>query len=277
METIRLISGFTIAVLIFLGILYLPSNLLVHVLSVIVSVSFWELLRLRFPLIVSTVTSLLLLTVFFLLPFSPVILKIFVFLGTFLWISMGALILIFPHNKGLIQQRFFWFLSGLLIHICFWSSVVLILFSSKLYPLQALGITFSTNLSLIVLISISALMDSIAYFAGRKFGKRKLLPNISPNKTLEGVLTSIFLTPLIIIIPISFLSSPKLLPLVFIIFIVCIFSVIGDATASLFKRIAGVKDSSNLIPGHGGMLDRIDSHLAAVPIFLFCIYIYEIL
>ena len=277
MEIIRLISGFTIAVLIFLGILYLPSNLLVHVLSVIVSVSFWELLRLRFPLIVSTVTSLLLLTVFFLLPFSPVILKIFVFLGTLLWISMGALILIFPHNKGLIQQRIFWFLSGLLIHICFWSSVVLILFSNKLYPLQALGITFSTNLSLIVLISISALMDSIAYFAGRKLGKRKFLPNISPNKTLEGVLTSIFLTPLIIIIPISFLSSPMLLPLVIIIFIVCIFSVIGDATASLYKRIAGVKDSSNLIPGHGGMLDRIDSHLAAVPIFLFCIYIYEIL
>ena len=107
--------------------------------------------------------------------------------------------------------------------------------------------------------------------------KRKFLPNISPNKTLEGVLISIFLTPLIIIIPISFLSSPMLLPLVIIIFIVCIFSVIGDATASLFKRIAGVKDSSNLIPGHGGMLDRIDSHLAAVPIFLFCIYIYEIL
>ncbi len=277
METIRLISGLTIAILIFLGILYLPANLLVHILSVIVTVSFWELLRLRFPLIVSTITSLLLLTVFFLLPFSPVILKIFVFLGTLLWISMGALILIFPHNKGLIQQRIFWFLSGLLIHICFWSSVVLILFSSKLYPLQALGITFSTNLSLIVLISISALMDSIAYFAGRKLGKRKFLPNISPNKTLEGVLTSIFLTPLIIIIPISFLSSPMLLPLVIIIFIVCIFSVIGDATASLFKRIAGVKDSSNLIPGHGGMLDRIDSHLAAVPIFLFCIYIYEIL
>ena len=277
METIRLISGLTIAILIFLGILYLPSNLLVHILSVIVTVSFWELLRLRFPLIVSTITSLLLLTVFFLLPFSPVILKIFVFLGTLLWISMGALILIFPHNKGLIQQRIFWFLSGLLIHICFWSSVVLILFSNKLYPLQALGITFSTNLSLIVLISISALMDSIAYFAGRKFGKRKFLPNISPNKTLEGVLASIFLTPLIIIVPLSFLSSPALLPLVIIIFIVCIFSVIGDATASLYKRIAGVKDSSNLIPGHGGMLDRIDSHLAAVPIFLFCIYIYEIL
>ena len=55
-----------------------------------------------------------------------------------------------------------------------------------------------------------------------------------------------------------------------------VFSIVGDATASLFKRIAGVKDSSNLIPGHGGFLDRIDSHLASFPVFIASLYFYEL-
>jgi phosphatidate cytidylyltransferase len=89
--------------------------------------------------------------------------------------------------------------------------------------------------------------DSGAYFAGRKFGKTKLSPRISPNKTVEG---------------------PRQLPAIAVVALwTILFSVVGDLFESLLKRHVGVKDSSNLIPGHGGVLDRIDSVLAALPVF----------
>jgi phosphatidate cytidylyltransferase len=111
-------------------------------------------------------------------------------------------------------------------------------------------------------------MDTLAYFGGRRFGKRKFLPNISPNKTIEGFLIAIVLVPIIYSALFSFNFNISIFILFSLFFITSLFSVLGDAVASLFKRVAGVKDASNLIPGHGGVFDRIDSHLAAVPIFI---------
>ncbi|WP_206859613.1 phosphatidate cytidylyltransferase [Lysobacter changpingensis] len=116
--------------------------------------------------------------------------------------------------------------------------------------------------------------DSGAYFAGRKlggklFGDRKLAPRISPNKTLEGLLGGVVAG---IAVGIAFAliagASPNQLPAVALVALVAVlFSVIGDLFESLLKRHAGVKDSGNLIPGHGGILDRIDGVLAALPVF----------
>ena len=115
----------------------------------------------------------------------------------------------------------------------------------------------------------------LAYFGGKKFGKRKFLPNISPNKTFEGFIIGILGTCLLVMPIMGIFYIYVFLKLLFIILVVSLFSVIGDATASLFKRISGVKDSSNLIPGHGGVLDRFDSLLFVLPTFY--LYIQYIL
>ena len=110
--------------------------------------------------------------------------------------------------------------------------------------------------------------DTGAYFAGRAIGKHKLAVKVSPGKTIEGFIGGVSLAILVCLLVyltgyfaisfINFLSSSLLAILV---------SVLGDLTESMFKREAGIKDSGNLIPGHGGILDRIDSLTAAVPVF----------
>ena len=110
--------------------------------------------------------------------------------------------------------------------------------------------------------------DSGAYFVGSKMGKRKLAPRVSPGKSIEGLLGGIFSVVLLSII----LLMTDLLPFqsflfVFISAVTGIISVFGDLFESIIKREASAKDSSNLLPGHGGFLDRLDSLFAAAPIY----------
>ena len=276
MNQTRIITGLIIAFSLLVGVLYLPHNIILYISGCIVGLSLWEHLRLRFHIFISTSISLLFILFLFFSPQNLLPLKTIIFVGLFYWVTMGAMVLIFPHNKGFIQQRMFWAPASLIMHLSFWAALVLILSSTNPYPFKSLGINASPNFSLVILITIGALMDSIAYFSGKRFGRRKFLPNISPKKTLEGALISSFLTPIIVLSFLGLLFSPNWFPLITIVFIACFFSIVGDATASLFKRISGVKDSSNLIPGHGGILDRIDSHLASFPVFITSLYFYEL-
>lgn len=116
--------------------------------------------------------------------------------------------------------------------------------------------------------------DSGAYFVGRKFGGRffvgrKLAPRVSPNKTIEGLLGGVVAGILVGVLFALFAgANPSQLPAVALVALAAVlFSVIGDLFESLLKRHVGVKDSGNLIPGHGGILDRIDGVLAALPVF----------
>ncbi len=112
--------------------------------------------------------------------------------------------------------------------------------------------------------------DTGAYLAGKNFGRRKLAPAVSPGKTIEGMLGGMLLCALwgACAGPLIFwLSTPgEIVMLVMLCLIVAAFSVAGDLIESLFKRTAGVKDSGGILPGHGGMLDRVDSILAGAPI-----------
>ena len=108
--------------------------------------------------------------------------------------------------------------------------------------------------------------DSGAFFAGKTMGRVKLAPSISPGKTWEGVIGGLIAVCLLILVRSVWVETDLKVFVPFCLAIACL-SVIGDLTISMFKRNAGVKDSGTLFPGHGGVLDRIDSVAAAAPMF----------
>jgi phosphatidate cytidylyltransferase len=129
------------------------------------------------------------------------------------------------------------------------------------------SVTAKYILSLLILIWAA---DSAAYFTGKAFGKHKLAINVSPGKTWEGVAGAMLATVFIAYIIGVYLgqTSPASYYFIGIALISVCFSIVGDLMVSLFKRRAGVKDSSHLLPGHGGILDRIDSLMSSAPVFL---------
>lgn len=131
------------------------------------------------------------------------------------------------------------------------------------------------------LIAVVALADSGAYFAGRTFGKHKLAPVVSPNKTWEGVaggaLASIVGTGAMLWMSstLSWFSLPGHHPGFYfaLTLLVVIASIVGDLLESMLKRDAGVKDSGTIFPGHGGVLDRCDGMLLAGPVLYYCLLV----
>lgn len=123
---------------------------------------------------------------------------------------------------------------------------------------------------LLYAIALTAACDIAAYYAGRRFGARKLCPDLSPGKTREGVLGALAAAFLMAAAVSAALGMEWLDAVYFVLLslFICLAGVVGDLAASMPKRCAGADDSGGLLPGHGGVLDRADSLLAAAPIFL---------
>ena len=196
--------------------------------------------------------------------------------------------------------------AGLFAYVaCFVFCIYLALFSGilhkevsghgALYTLA--GLTYPCLLfSLIMVISVTELWwqtlliaciatwscDSFALFGGMKFGKHKVAPLVSPNKTIEGCISgalSSVVTGAIVCYVLQFFTRFGFiaLPMWFCIVVALIASTmgqVGDLAESLIKRYVGVKDFSNLIPGHGGMFDRADSLLFSIPCAYFCLHLF---
>ena len=126
--------------------------------------------------------------------------------------------------------------------------------------------------AVLLLIATIVISDSAQYYTGRAFGKRPLAPTISPKKTIEGAIGGVLFGTLFmaLALPLVFPLTPVLVRLLLGAAVV-IFGIVGDLFESRLKRLADMKDSSHLIPGHGGVLDRIDALLFAIPVFYFMV------
>ena len=132
---------------------------------------------------------------------------------------------------------------------------------------------------ILIAVMISVVTDAFAFFAGKVLGRNKIFPIISPNKTLEGTIGGVVSSVVInsLTITLIFQNSLKTLDVIMLsllIFICAVAAVFGDLLISSIKRQANLKDTGSLIPGHGGLLDRIDSHILCIPVFF---VLYEVL
>ncbi|WNW11342.1 phosphatidate cytidylyltransferase [Pseudomonas sp. DTU_2021_1001937_2_SI_NGA_ILE_001] len=173
------------------------------------------------------------------------------------WLLATWLVLTFPASSEHWASALCKLAIGLVILLPAWQGLVLI----KQWPL-------GNWLILSVMILVWA-ADIGAYFTGKAIGKRKMAPKVSPGKSWEG-----FYGGLAVCLVITFVvgvlrgwSLGEFIAGLAAAAVVVVISVVGDLTESMFKRQAGLKDSSNLLPGHGGVLDRIDSLTAAIPVF----------
>ena len=124
----------------------------------------------------------------------------------------------------------------------------------------------SAYLVFLLAILNTAIFDTFAYIVGSNFGRTKIAKKISPNKTYEGLIAGIISSVIYGYLVCIFLNLDLLIILCFV--IGCLFAFLGDLLISYFKRRSGIKDTGSLLPGHGGLLDRLDSHLLATPILL---------
>ncbi|WP_095146536.1 MULTISPECIES: phosphatidate cytidylyltransferase [unclassified Pseudomonas] len=173
------------------------------------------------------------------------------------WAVATFLVLTYPRTSEHWASAACKLVIGLLILLPAWQGLILI-------KQQPLG-----NWLIMAVMVLVWGADIGAYFSGRAFGKRKLAPQVSPGKSWEGVYGGLLLS-LVITLVVGLVRDwtlgemlKGLIGAAVIVFI----SVVGDLTESMFKRQSGIKDSSNLLPGHGGILDRIDSLTAAIPVF----------
>lgn len=178
-------------------------------------------------------------------------------LAPVLWLMALSWVIRYPAEK-LWQSRFARIVFGLIVLVTTWSAMVVLRDSSEFL------------IWLFVLMGLIWGADSGAYFSGKAFGKRKLAPKVSPGKSWEGVLGGLVVTQVGIAFFAYFsgFSVWGWFLLAVIAVVTVLTSVLGDLTESLFKRHESLKDSSQLIPGHGGVMDRVDSLTSAAPIYV---------
>lgn len=258
----RVITAILLGVGLLVVLLWLPPAVAIGVFALIVLIGAWEwsafpgfrFSAARFAYVVAVAVIM-----FFVwrLTLEDGRLETLLWIATAWWVIAFLWVTLAPAT----QTRAMVATSGLLVLVPAWVALAhLYLEPARAFPAPG------PQLVLFLLLLVWA-ADIGAFFAGRSFGRLKLAPRVSPAKTWEGVLGGVGAAALVAAIGASYFDLPRVAFLSLCLGVALI-SVVGDLTESMFKRHAGLKDSGSVFPGHGGVLDRIDSVTAAAPIFL---------
>ena len=260
----RLLTAAILIPVIILATFYFKTFYFAALLAVFISLGAWEWAGLSgYQYTASKVLFVLLvltlLTISFI--FRETSLSTWLISLALLWWLLAALVVIVQQRRRTLNlgSRYLKAVIGLFSLVPAWLSLV-ILHDNSLHG----------GLYVIFLLTLIWLADSAAYFSGHRWGKTRLASVISPGKTWEGVLGAILVS--ILASAIFALATGMQAPDIIIFSLICSItvmgSIVGDLIESLVKRLGNVKDSGSIFPGHGGVMDRIDSLLAAAPIFL---------
>jgi len=189
--------------------------------------------------------------------------QILLSLGVAFWFCMLLILLGYPRSQRLIKARLTRLLMGVILLVVAWVSLLYLRY-------QADG-----QFWVVYVVAVVAAADVGGYFFGKMFGSRKLAPLVSPGKTWEGFVGGLIVSQLLALALFAYFSSAEQSPLpalaIFLLVtaLLAAVSVLGDLLESLLKRGCGLKDSGSILPGHGGVLDRLDGLVAALPVFAF--------
>ncbi len=261
----RVVTALVLAPLMLAGIYLLPPVWFSAFIGLIVVLGAWEWANLAgfqkmgSRLGLALVTAALLLAVSWVQNVTPVTWLTLTLWSLLWWIVAFGLVVSYPASQKWIRLRWVRLIIVVPVLLPFWLGLNVL----KGRPDADLVLTW------LMLLVWGA--DIGAYFAGRAFGRRKLAPSVSPGKTWAGVYggmtTSMIISAAIGLWLLGDLSRSQWALLLVLSALVVAISVLGDLWESLLKRYRGIKDSSQLLPGHGGILDRIDSLCAATPMF----------
>ena len=281
----RIITALILAPAAILAVFYLPLVYFSSLILMLVVIGAWEwsaFIGLKSKLERSFyvgITTLMIVILWFFIPPTDYWLPLGDLQGhvlLLLWLSVAwwslATLLMFSYPKF----KHFWARSPLIIAIFGWCTLIptwlaFMVLRSHNHIVDA----FHGAQLLMFLFLLVWSADIGAYFFGKSFGKHKLMPNVSPGKTVEGFLGGVACAVLLTVSIGYYLqwSTSQFTSAFFVAVLISTVSVLGDLTESMFKRQAGIKDSGKILPGHGGILDRIDSLTATAPIFALC-YIF---
>lgn len=254
----RVITAVFLVVVVFAAVLLLPQNIFAAAcLLVFLTLGGWEWARLIGLQENARPWSVVALIALGLLVYITGLAWFVIAIGVVWWVMILGLLTMYRQNSDFYSSRS-WLLrlSGILVLIPAWLAIT---------RLQA-----HDPKLVIYLIFLVAATDTGAYFVGKAVGKNKLAPHLSPGKTLEGVKGGLAAALLWAVFGASYFGFHGAAWVYFLLLsiIVAMISVAGDLFESLIKREGGYKDSGTLLPGHGGVLDRIDGLLAALPVFV---------